>query len=123
MKNPRLSAMMWGSIEENLREWRSLEPERHGGQSGCWSSISTQIAVRTVRRSRWPAAARLIGGDVAQPIRDLLQARHHQSLPFLDTLDEVGGVQQRFARAGVEPGDSAAEPLDVERALFAGTRG
>src|SRR6478609_1035723 len=49
---------------------------------------------------------------VADPllvVGDLLEARDLESLPVLDDLDELGCFQQRIRRAGVEPGDAAAE--------------
>src|SRR6187401_1844363 len=60
----------------------------------------------------------VLRGDVTKAIGDLLQARHHQALSLLDALHEIGGVEKRFAGAGVQPGNPATEFLDVERPLF-----
>src|SRR5688572_3253475 len=54
--------------------------------------------------------------DVSHAISDLFEARHHQTLPFLDALHEVGGMEKRFIGAGVEPRDASPEPLDVQLA-------
>ena len=53
-------------------------------------------------------------GSARQPAllqRDLLQAGDLQRLPMLDGLHELAGLQQAFVRAGVEPGEAAAEQL------------
>src|SRR6266487_4459654 len=52
--------------------------------------------------------------DVAHAKRDLLEARHHQSLSLFDRLDVVARLDERFVRAGIEPRDAARELLDVE---------
>ena len=41
----------------------------------------------------------------------------------LDGLHEVGRLQQRIVRAGVQPGRAAAEALDVQRAALRGRGG
>src|SRR5262245_56303530 len=56
------------------------------------------------------------GADQAQLVGDLLDARDHEPLPLLDGLDERRGLQERLVSAGVEPGDAAAQLLDVQRA-------
>src|SRR5690606_35565374 len=49
---------------------------------------------------------------------DLLEARDLEPLPLLDRGDEVGRGEQRVVRAGVEPCEAAAQPLDVQRAAL-----
>ena len=65
----------------------------------------------------------LVGVDEAHPVGDLLQAGDLQALPPLDDLDEVGRLEQRLVRAGVEPGHAAAEDLAAELAAVEDTRG
>src|SRR5947209_2764497 len=60
----------------------------------------------------------LIGIDVTQPQRDLLDAGDAQALALLEDLHEVAGFDQRLVRAGVEPGKAAAEHLDMQVAAF-----
>ncbi len=57
---------------------------------------------------------RIVRADEALAQGDLLDAGDLQPLPLLDGLDEVGGLEQRFVRARVEPGEAAAEELDVQ---------
>src|SRR5215831_9462761 len=57
-----------------------------------------------------------IARDVAHAERDLLHARDHQPLPLLDRVDEVRRVEERRVGSRIEPGDSAAELLDLELA-------
>ena len=53
-----------------------------------------------------------------KPIRigDLLDAGDLEPLARLDGLDVVGRLDQRLGRAGVQPGEAAAEDLDAELA-------
>jgi len=44
-------------------------------------------------------------------VGDFLEAGDLQALALLDGLEEAGGLEQRFRRAGVEPGETAAEGL------------
>ena len=60
----------------------------------------------------------LRGRDESHPVGDLLDAGDLEPLPGLDGLDVVGGLDQRLGRAGVEPGEPAAEPLDAELAAL-----
>ena len=48
-----------------------------------------------------------------RPKCNLFRAADFQALAILDRLDEHRGLQQRLVRAGVEPGDAAAEQLDL----------
>src|SRR4029079_17630282 len=48
--------------------------------------------------------------------RDFSGARDLQSLPTLDRLDVLGGLEQRFVRAGVEPSHAATHHLARELA-------
>ena len=59
----------------------------------------------------------LSGVDEAQPVGDFLDAGDLEALPGFDRLDVVGGLDQRFDRPGVEPGEAAAEDLDAELPL------
>ncbi len=63
----------------------------------------------------------LLGGDEALVEGDLFEAGDLQALALFDRRDEVGRLEQRSLGAGVEPGEAAAEQLDVELALLAGT--
>src|SRR6476469_5589816 len=56
----------------------------------------------------------MIEGDVAEPERDLLRARHPHALALLEDLDEMAGLDQGSVRAGVEPGEAAAQDFDME---------
>ena len=59
-----------------------------------------------------------VGGvDPAEAPGDLLEARDHQALAILDALHEVGRLQERFERAGIEPRGAAAEQFHRERLL------
>ena len=51
--------------------------------------------------------------DEPHVVGDFLDAGDLQPLARLDRLDEVGGLHQRLGRAGIEPGEAAAEALDV----------
>src|SRR3954464_6978608 len=50
--------------------------------------------------------------DVTHAIRDLFEARHHQSLTLLDRVDEIRGLHQRIVRARIQPGDAARQLFD-----------
>ena len=58
----------------------------------------------------------LRGVDEAHPVGDFLDAGDLQALAVLDRLDVVGGLDERFGGAGVEPGEAPAEALDAELA-------
>ena len=51
-------------------------------------------------------------------ISDALQARHLQSLPLLYHLDERAGLAQRVVRARVQPGETAAQRLNLQLATL-----
>src|SRR5262245_14598070 len=55
--------------------------------------------------------------EPAAVIGDFLDTGDLQSLPTLDRLDEVGCLEQRLMRTGVEPGIAAAERYDLQLAL------
>ena len=52
--------------------------------------------------------------QIAHMQGDLLEAGDLQALAVLEGLHEGRGLEQRIGRAGVEPGESAAEPFDVQ---------
>jgi hypothetical protein len=56
--------------------------------------------------------------DVALAQCDLLRAGDAQALALLQDLDEMAGLDQRGMRAGVEPGEAAAEHLDKQVATL-----
>jgi hypothetical protein len=49
---------------------------------------------------------------------DFFQAGNLESLVVLDGADELGGLEERFVGAGVEPGVAAAEEFDMEVTAF-----
>ena len=63
-------------------------------------------------------AQQLFGVDEALAERDFLGAGDLQALTFLHDVDELGGFEQRFMRAGVEPGVAAAETLGMKFAVL-----
>src|SRR5438132_13498588 len=58
----------------------------------------------------------LLRGDVAHAVGHLFDTSDLQALPRFDRLDKVGGLHERFRRAGVEPGKAATEALDAKLA-------
>jgi hypothetical protein len=52
--------------------------------------------------------------DESGAIGDLLGTAHFPPLPTLDGLDEIGRLQQRFVRAGIEPGGAASQQFDAQ---------
>ena len=82
------------------------------GSRGQLPEIGAVLAAAHRRRQ----AAQVLGVDVAEPEGHFLGTGHPQPLPLLDGLDEGGGLEQRFRRAGVEPGGAAAQDLDPQRA-------
>src|SRR2546429_9839893 len=77
-------------VEEALEVFAVSGPPQRLGQSGELRAIDEPLAVG-----------------------DFLRAADLQSLPRLDGLDEVGGREERGMCAGIEPGDAAAEQLDL----------
>ena len=59
----------------------------------------------------------MVRGDPAVAVGDLLQAGDLEALALLDGLDVDRGVGQGVVGAGVEPGEAAAEGLDLEFAV------
>ncbi len=62
--------------------------------------------------------AQLLGIDEALAEGDFLGLAHQHALAGLDGLHEGRGLHQAVRRAGIKPGGAAAEPLDMQRALF-----
>ena len=60
----------------------------------------------------------LRGVDEALDEGDFLGAGDLQALALFHDVDELGGFQQRFVGAGVEPRIAAAEPLGMQLAAF-----
>ena len=69
-------------------------------------------------QQRLGEAAQLGGADQPHLEGDLLDAGDLQALALLDRLHEGRGVEQRVARAGVEPGKAAAQAFDVQAAVL-----
>jgi hypothetical protein len=72
-----------------------------------------QILAVAVLLQRLAQGSQLGGIDPAVHVGDLFRAADLESLPRLDGLDELAGLQQGFVRAGVEPGIAAAELLSA----------
>ena len=49
---------------------------------------------------------------------DFFGAGDLEPLPLLDDLDEIGCLQQRFGRTGVQPGHAAAKNAHLQCAFF-----
>ena len=96
--------------------------QQHPGQGGLRRPSSLllqqpqQVAAVVVLRQLLGEGAQLRVVDEAHAPGDLLDRRHLEPLALLDGAHEVRGVQQRGVRAGVQPGDAAAEHLDPQRA-------
>src|SRR6516162_649957 len=71
-----------------------------------------QILTVRARLHRRRKVTKIRGRNVSHPERDLLEARHHEPLPFLDSLDKGGSLYERLVRAGIEPRDAARQTLD-----------
>src|SRR5580704_13377259 len=56
----------------------------------------------------------LCGRDVAHAIGNLLDAGYLQALPRFNGFDKHRRLNQRFRRAGVEPGEAATEALHAK---------
>src|SRR5918993_672595 len=110
-KNPLLSASTRGSIRSTSGIARLLKS--NGILFEYVEQISPIAACHCLGE-----AAHVIGRDVAHAIRDFFETRHHQPLPFFNALHEVGGMQQRFVRACVEPRDAASKAFDVQLATL-----
>jgi hypothetical protein len=63
-------------------------------------------------------SAELIEHDVAQPQRDLFGAADARSLPLLENLHELARLHHRGMGAGIEPGKSTRQHLDIELAAL-----
>src|SRR3977135_1985277 len=81
---------------------------------GSLRKRANQVLAVPARLHRTRQLFERAGRDVPHPVRDLLQARHHQSLSLFDRVNIVGGLHERLVRAGVQPGDAARELLDVK---------
>ena len=100
------------------RRGRERPPPSPGG-SGVPPLLlqqAQQVLPVAVLLHRLRDAPDVVRGDEAHALGDLLDARDLEPLPLLDGLDEVRRLQQRVVGAGVEPGDAAPEPLDVQLA-------
>ena len=56
----------------------------------------------------------VVGRDVSEPVGHFFGTGHLEPLPLFDGLDERGRLEQRVVCARVEPGDAAAQGLDVQ---------
>ena len=65
----------------------------------------------------------LLAIDEPHPIGHLLRAGDLLALPVLQDAHELGRLQQRIERAGVEPGVAAPEPGDLKLAPAPGRPG
>src|SRR5262249_37918742 len=73
-----------------------------------------EIAAVRARFHRMSESLQIAGADISHPIGDFLEARDHQPLTLLDGLNVVRGLNERFMRAGIEPGNTAGQPLDMK---------
>src|SRR4051812_30173564 len=68
--------------------------------------------------SRFPVRARrveqLLGRNKFQIERDLFRTSDAITLPLFDDAHELARIHQRCMRAGIEPGEAAAENLDMQ---------
>ena len=78
---------------------------------------SEQVLPILVLQHRLGDLSELLRGDPAVAAGDLLQAGDLEALALLDGLDVDRGVGKGVVGAGVEPGEAAAEGLDLEFAV------
>ena len=88
-----------------LCEW-SPEVARPG------DDLQEVLSITVVHGSGEPL--HLFAGDEPFQEGDLLDAGDFESLALLDRFHEVGGFEKRLVGSGIEPGEAAAQHLDVE---------
>ena len=66
----------------------------------------------------FPDRPQLFGGDEMPSPRDLLDAGNVEALSFLNSRDELGGLQHSFRRAGVQPGKAPLQQFDFDDIAF-----
>ncbi len=71
-----------------------------------------QILAVAAFRGALREPVKLVEANVSQTQRDLLGTGDPQPLALLQDLHEMAGFDQAFMRAGIEPGETAAEHLD-----------
>ncbi len=100
-----------GTQQNDVRDCQALNL-----QTSAFRTAATADTAR-IRSASASAASRSSRAcvDETGAKRDLLRAADLESLARLDGLDEHRGAQQRFVRAGVEPGDAAAQHLHAQR--------
>ena len=69
-------------------------------------------------RDRSRLIAHLLGVDISESERNFLEASDLETLPRFHDLHEIGGLQKGVGRAGIEPGNSASDPLHMELAAL-----
>src|SRR5437870_101344 len=112
-KNPRPSLWTSGSI--TTTPGIAVETTRTSGL--VLEHAEEVLAVRARAHARRKAPH--VGcRDVAHAVRNLFEARDHQTLALLDRMNVVRGLHERVVRAGVEPRDAARELLDVQLAAL-----
>jgi hypothetical protein len=87
------------------RVWQLLDQAGEVASVGCLAQLVGELQ-------------ELVAIDPALAVGDFFRAGDLEALAFLDALDEVGGLQQGLGRAGVEPGEAAAELFEVQGALL-----
>src|SRR5271163_1809347 len=73
-----------------------------------------EIFAVTALRERLGELKQLIRADETLSPSNLLHARDLETLPLLDDAHECSGIEQRIVRAGIEPGCSSSQYLDVQ---------
>src|SRR5690606_29527192 len=77
-----------------------------------------EVAAIAALLQRLGQCAQLPVVDPAVAPGDLLGTAHAQALALLDRLHVARGFDQRFVRAGVQPGITATEPFELQAALL-----
>src|SRR5262249_45526852 len=100
---PRQTALTFTPVRPSSRYSMPLSLILVADFLGDGLEISTVI--RVLQRCRDPQE--LLCVDKAAAVGDLLDAGDHPALTLLDRAHELGGVQNRVRRAGVEPDEAA----------------
>src|SRR6185369_239594 len=126
----RASSRQTSEKKPRASQWRTGESTRTEGNAVAvaisgpvmpeqrFVSQAQQIACIIGVGDRVRLGAHLVNADVSHIERDLLEAGDLEALAQLDDLHEVGGLEERVGRAGVEPRHAATKPLHMELAAF-----